>query len=395
MRSLFSYDCKTIFKNYLFSKTEYLRFLLIGFIPRKPPIVPSDNNSILLIGSPPDSGLGFSLQAIFDSINTSVSIDRFYLRKFNKPQKIKNNYHHAINIFVGNPIFLLNAIFKLKFSIVYKKYNIGLWFWELENPAKRWRLINHWTDEIWVQSDFVFNIFKKLTPNVYKIPFSLSININKKKTRKYFRLPKKKFIFLFTFDFWSYYERKNPEAVIESFRLAFGSRDDVYLLIKTTHGDVLPYDLDKLNSFITESPNIELRDGFISEEDQYSLINVSDAYVSLHRSEGLGLGMAEAMALGKPVIGTNYSGNLEFMNKINRCLVKYTFVAVPKEKYAYFENQRWADPDCMHAAYFMKKLISDRAFRNKISAQAKKDMKVYTKKNMQDAILKRINNIYG
>ena len=98
-----------------------------------------------------------------------------------------------------------------------------------------------------------------------------------------------------------------------------------------------------------------------------SMINQSHCYVSLHRAEGLGFGMAEAMFLGKPVIATNYSGNLEFMSKNNSLLVKYKLIKIKKNDYIHRKNQYWADPDKNHAAYLMKKIREDKVVRDKIS----------------------------
>jgi glycosyltransferase involved in cell wall biosynthesis len=292
---------------------------------------------------------------------------------------------------VASTIFKKNMFFS-----IYRNFNVGLWFWEIENPPKEWALFNQWTDEIWVQTDFVYKIFKKLSPNVYKIPFSIDVKWNKNKNRSYFNLPEKKFIFLFTFDFWSCYVRKNPEAVITAFKKAFSRRNDVFLLIKTTHGEDLQDDMSRLISVIGDAPNIELRNIFISDEDQYSLLNVCSAYISLHRSEGLGLGLAEAMFLGKPVIATNYSGNLEFMSKKNSCLVNYSLIPIERNisyPYPYTADKFWAEPDIKHAAYLMRKVKESHTFRNKIKRQAFHDMKFYNFENLQKAILYRVNKI--
>ena len=152
--------------------------------------------------------------------------------------------------------------------------------------------------------------------------------------------------------------------------------------------------MNQLISVIGSASNIELRNIFISTEDQYSLINQCDAYISLHRSEGLGLGMAEAMYLKKPVIATNYSGNLEFMNKKNSCLVDYSLV--PHRGGVTYPNsigQLWAEPDCNHAAYLMKKIKDNHVFRNKIASQAASDMKIYNAENFKKALVERIDFI--
>ena len=395
-------NIKNIFIHKLRHFFIYLRFRFFSFLPRWRPTIDKRHLGISLIGCPPISGLGFTLQSIFNSVSSLIPTDILYTwpaidEKLVTREKKKGN----INIIIGNPDSLLSALFSLYLFLryarqLYSDYNVGFYFWEFENAPKHWASIKQWTDEIWVQSDFMLNTFKKISPNVYKVPFSLDVKPNNKKTRNYFNLPNNKFIFLFTFDFWSCYERKNPEAVVRAFKKAFGKRKGVYLLIKTTHGENLIPEMNQLVSVIGDAPNIELRNVFISGEDQYSLINQCDAYISLHRSEGLGLGMAEAMYLKKPVIATNYSGNLEFMNKKNSCLVDCSLV--PHEGTVTYQNsigQLWAEPDCNHAAYFMKKIKDNSVFRDKISSQAASDMKKYNAENFQKAILSRINRING
>src|SRR6185436_15940353 len=118
-----------------------------------------------------------------------------------------------------------------------------------------------------------------------------------------------------------------------------------------------------------------LLDVLLEHDALHELQSVCDAYVSLHRSEGLGLEMAECMALGKPVIATGYSGNLEFMSHDNSCLVDFRMVPVRPGEYIYYEDQWfWADADVDHAAHFMRKVVADDEFRNAIARQAKSDM---------------------
>jgi glycosyltransferase involved in cell wall biosynthesis len=357
--------------------------------PRKPPIKENNphKNGFNLIGPNPDRGLGFTLESIRDSMRGKLPTNRMY---FPANQNQKSKYVYRNNLFVGNPEMLKNALIKLPILPLYQNKNIGLFFWELEKIPNNWLRLSHWIDEIWVQSDFVLKIFKQMTPRVFKIPFALDVKINKKLNRKSFNLPDKPFIFLFTFDYLSYFERKNPEAIVRAFKKAFGDRKDVYLFIKTTHAKLHSEKDRQLKTLIGPASNIELRDEFLSNVEQSSLINLCDAYVSLHRSEGLGLGMAEAMFHGKPVIATNYSGNLEFMNDKNSLLVRYTKTNLKNDSYLHPENQAWAEPDTNHAAQHMKKIKDNKAFRESIAKQALRDMKCFTLKNQQQAILKRL-----
>lgn len=365
---------------------------LMMLSPRQSPQIENKKRGINLIGPPADRGLGRALETFHQSIKSQVQTQRLILPPLFPHKK---NRAYPLNIFVGNPLMMVHAWIKLPRLSIYKNYNIGYFFWELENLPKSWIKLSHWVDEIWVESDFMFHSFKKLSPRIFKIPFALDVVANKKLDRHYFKLPHKKFIFLFTFDFWSFYQRKNPEAVVRAFKKGFGHRDDVYLLIKTSHGKSCPDEISQLRSAIGLFSNIELRDVFLTKEEVFSLIEQCDAYVSLHRSEGLGLGMAEAMSLGKPVIATHFSGNLEFMNFKNSCLVD--FIKVPVEKGAYLntQNQMWAEPNIEDAAYWMLKVKENKVFREKIAKQAKIDMKHFTPKNQAAAILKRLDMIHG
>jgi glycosyltransferase involved in cell wall biosynthesis len=359
--------------------------------PRSKPTIKNKSKGFNLIGPPPDRGLGLSLTSISQSLKNLAPVNVIHLPQEKSEKgfsdlKIKS----GINLFVGNPDMLLHALLKHPSLMLGGNYNIGLWFWELGEAPRAWHQIRHWVDEIWVQSDFALQAFKKVSPHTYKIPFALDVKVNKKLSRKSFNLPLKPFIFLFTFDYLSFCDRKNPAAIVRSFKKAFGDRHDVYLFIKTTHAKSHPEKERQLKKLIGPSPNIELRDEFLSDVEQGSLMNLCDAYVSLHRSEGLGLGMAEAMALGKPVVATNYSGNLEFMNDKNSLLVRYTKTNLKDDSYLHAKNQAWAEPDVSHAAQFMKKIKDDKAFRDSIAKQASRDMKRFTLKNQQQAILKRL-----
>jgi glycosyltransferase involved in cell wall biosynthesis len=106
-----------------------------------------------------------------------------------------------------------------------------------------------------------------------------------------------------------------------------------------------------------------------------ALQRCADSYVSLHRAEGFGLGLAECMALGKPVIGTAWSGNLDFMTNANSCLVDYRLVPVGEGEYQYAEGMQWAEADVDHAAACMKRLVDAPGFASSLGAQAGVDIR--------------------
>ena len=147
-------------------------------------------------------------------------------------------------------------------------------------------------------------------------------------------IPENHFVFLFAFDLHSQVHRKNPVAVFRAFQNAFRETDKATLVIKTTGGDIHSADLEVLRKTI-RGPNVIVFDELMTRARAYGLIKMSDCFVSLHRSEGFGLGLAEAMLLGKPVIATGYSGNLDFMNRDNSLLVDYERVEIKEDRPIY------------------------------------------------------------
>src|SRR6476469_7508588 len=135
-------------------------------------------------------------------------------------------------------------------------------------------------------------------------------------------IPEDHVIFLFMFDLHSQIHRKNPLGVFRAFQKAFREDDKATLVIKASGGDIHAADFAELAETV-RAKNVILLDELMSRARAYGLIAMSDCFVSLHRSEGFGLGLAEAMLMAKPAIATGYSGNLDFMNRDNSLLVDY------------------------------------------------------------------------
>jgi glycosyltransferase involved in cell wall biosynthesis len=253
------------------------------------------------------------------------------------------------------------------------RYNIGFWHWELPEFPEEWTGSFKLVDEVWVPSRFVQDSIARKSPvPVVRIPHAIEINCPPDIDRRYFNLPES-FLFLAMYDVYSQQERKNPRSVIEAFQKTFGPGDfSAGLVLKVTNPRYQPEEISQLKEMVGSYKNIYLIDEVLKRQELNALINVIDCFVSLHRSEGFGLGLAEAMYLGKPVIGTNWSSNIDFMNSQNSCPVNYQIIKVGQDHGPYKAHQFWAEPDVEHASYFMKKLATDSHFHQMIGSSGQK-----------------------
>lgn len=259
------------------------------------------------------------------------------------------------------------------------RYRIGYWFWEFDFLPKEWAYAFELVDEIWVATEFVRAAAVRSTGKpVTLMPHPIEVEVRKPLPKSAFGLDEDVFWFLVTFDYNSFEQRKNPYAAIKAFQSAFRARNEkVGLLVKTINGTVRPQKLAELRAAVGDDRRIVLRDEAMPRDDVVALLNAADCYVSLHRSEGLGLGLAESMYLGKPVIGTAYSGNVDFMTEENSCPVRFSLVPVWPDQYVYADTNtfRWAEADVEHAAHFMRRLVDDQQFRQSIASRARADIR--------------------
>jgi glycosyltransferase involved in cell wall biosynthesis len=291
------------------------------------------------------------------------------------------------NLIYNTNLFFINAdqlnlqfrVNRIKKEWFYKRYNIGYWHWELPEFPNKWIESFNLIDEVWVPSTFTLNsIAKKTTIPVIKIPHLISIHLPLECNRGYFGLPKERFLFLTMADLNSTAERKNPAGVIKAFKQAFKKDDlSVGLVLKLNNPSNLTKEVEKLKREIDDYKNIFLLDVIYNRDELNLLIQSIDCFVSLHRAEGFGLQMAEAMFLEKPVIATNWSGNTDYMNKENSYLVDVTLKNVIENVGPYSENQRWAEPNLKQATTFMKKIVENQSHAREIGRSAKKTIQLH------------------
>ena len=240
------------------------------------------------------------------------------------------------------------------------RYTIGQWAWELEEFPAIWDASFNFVDEIWAMSEFSRQAIAAATDKpVYALPLAIVAPLVAEGIgREDLGVPTDPFVFLFCFDMLSILERKNPLGLIEAYRRAFDPDGKTALVLKIINGEKVIPDLERLRLEIGSRPDIVLLDGYLDGDHVSALMAVSDCYVSLHRSEGFGLTMAEAMALGKPVIATGYSGNLDFMDDNTAYLVPWTYAEVPSGCDPYPVGAKWADPDLDEAARLMRHVVA-------------------------------------
>ncbi len=236
------------------------------------------------------------------------------------------------------------------------KRTVGRWFWELERIPARWRHAFSFYDEVWAASRFVQEVFEAEDLRPVRLLNSCVVapTQGEQISRGQLGLQEDTTVFLFMFDFASYATRKNPHGVVRAFLEAFPLKTErVQLVIKSQNASMRP-DLWSELVALSLDPRITIRDARLSRDELISLIATADAFVSLHRSEGFGLGPAEAMSLGVPVILTGYSGTNDFADETCACVVPYTLVPVKPDEYPGVEGQRWAEPDVQTAAHYMR-----------------------------------------
>lgn len=284
---------------------------------------------------------------------------------------------YEVNLIFVNPDYLEPAMTSIGHERLGDRHTIACWFWELEKFPDAWRHALNLVDEVMVSTGFIRHAVAAVTDKpVWNVPLPIAQPPDSGLTRADFGLEEDDFIFLCSFDFNSFLARKNPRAAIEAFRRAFADRrPNVKLLVKSSNGHRHPEKLRVLLNAVGADERIIIRDEVIDREDFGALQRCVDAYVSLHRAEGFGLGLAECMRLGKPVIATAWSGNMEFMTADNSCLVDYRLVPVGEDEYLHPEGQRWAEANVDHAAELMRRLVDDTGFAGRIGARAAHDIR--------------------
>jgi glycosyltransferase involved in cell wall biosynthesis len=256
------------------------------------------------------------------------------------------------------------------------KYNIGSWWWELPVFPDAWRTVLPYFQELWVGSHFIADAVTRVAPvPVIRVPPVVDVTRRSAVGKDHFGISADAFSFLFTFDYLSNFNRKNPMAVVRAFQSAFRGNPNVQLVLKSINDERDPPNAALLRSQAASDPRIVLLGRYMSVEEKNALITACDAYISLHRSEGFGLTIAEAMALGKPVIATGWSGNMDFMTAFNSFPVDSDLVKIERDEGPYRAGQLWAAPNEEHAASLMRRVLGDDDGRTRTAARGQAEIR--------------------
>jgi glycosyltransferase involved in cell wall biosynthesis len=263
---------------------------------------------------------------------------------------------HSVNLICLNADYFEGFLGDAGADFFTGRTSIGFWFWETSRFRLARRAPLAFLDEIWVASSYVREaIAAEVDIPVFVAPLPMDTPPAPAVSRAELGLPDG-YLFLYSFNFVSGV-RKNPTAVVDAFTRAFAPGEGPSLVLKSVNGrERKPHLLADLERAARDRPDVVVLDRFASEDESRAMLASCDCYVSLHRSEGLGLTMAEAMALGKPVIATAYSGNVEFMSEANSYLVPYELVDVPSTWWAYEPGATWAEPKVGVAAELMRRV---------------------------------------
>ena len=251
---------------------------------------------------------------------------------------------------------------------------IGIWGWETNSIPKRWASAFELVDENWVYSRFMAeNIGAVATVPVIALPPPVERPAEPPAPVR-LGVPEDAFLFLFVFDYLSTVQRKNPVGLIEAFKRAFAPGEGPILLLKTINGPLRPLAEEQVLWAAHGRPDVHVVDRSLSAAERDGLMAACNCYVSLHRSEGFGLTLAESMAIGKPVIATGYSGNVDFMNVANSYLVDYEIGRVGAGCEIYPPDGEWAEPSVEHAAELMRRVYEQPEEATRLGAQAALDI---------------------
>lgn len=351
----------------------------------------SKTNDVTLVGHPyTPIGMGEHVRASFRSLRAAGQTPHLHdIYKLEQPSAADQaelgpsmqGKLSAINVFHVNGNEIDQVWKHLSYNGQWPGYNVIYPLWELPRYPEEWAAQLDRFDEIWAPSRFILESLEKVCSKpIHHMPLSCEVSLSGFLGRRYFGIPEADYTFLFFYDLRSYSTRKNPAGVLRAFRSLLAKRPyaKAHLVIKVNGVETNPAAFAELQKEVHDLHNgVTLIQRLMSGNEVKNLVRCCDCFLSLHRSEGYGFGCAEAMALGRPVIATAYSGNMDFMVPEASFGVDYKLIPVLEGEYPHHEDQVWADPDYEQAARYMVELVDSPATGRALGAKARQHMQGY------------------
>lgn len=314
-----------------------------------------------------------------------------------KHKEVSHSDYDTTIVFM-NPDQSLHLRSMVPTTMLGDRYVVAQWYWELAELPDEWVKEFEFVDEVWAGSQFISDAVSRKSPApVLRIPPVVRLSGGARLSRSQLGLPEDRYLFLAMFDTNSVLQRKNPLGVLRAFKAAFeGSDTGVGLVMKFNNPDYREPLLQSVREEIAGRENVFVLDRIMDHAEVTSLIEACDCFVSLHRSEGFGLGPAEAMSLGKPAIITNWSGNVDYMTGDNSIAIDYELVKLGQDYGPYKAHQSWAEPDLEQASYWMEKIAGDPDLGLRLGHRAQQTIAThYSPQAVGHLIQERLKQIRG
>jgi len=345
------------------------------------------------------AGIPFNIINV-ESGNYSQHTDYSWTRK----EVARSDYDTTI-VFM-NPDQSLHLRTQVPATLLSDRYVVAQWYWELPELPDEWLKEFEFVDEVWAGSQFIADaVLAKIAavagmssvPVVRMPPVVMLSDDESSPSRSQFGLPEDRYLFLAMFDTNSVLQRKNPLGVLRAFKTAFDGADaSVGLVMKFNNPDYREPLMQSVREEMAGCANVFVVDRIMNRAEVTSLIKACDCFVSLHRSEGFGLGPAEAMSLAKPAIITNWSGNVDYMTPDNSIAIDYNLVKLGQDYGPYKAHQHWAEPDVEQASHWMKKLHSDPSLGHRLGHRGRETIvSLYSPSVVAAQIRARLAEIRG
>ena len=390
-------------KTKIYERLNQARFKKLASAKRRfrsqptPPAIPRGVNLVGYIRA--ESGLGVAARGMASALESAgIPFNIINLESGNYSRHTDHSWSHKevrssdfdISVVCVNPDQSFHLRTNVPANVLSERYVIGYWFWELPELPDEWLADFAFTDEVWAASKFIGEaVSRKASVPVVPMPPVVLLGEGAGSSRSQLGLPEQRYLFLAMFDTSSVLQRKNPVGVLHAFKAAFDPADTgVGLVMKFNNPDYREPLLQSVREEMTGRDNVFLIDRIMDRAEVTSLIKACDCFVSLHRSEGFGLGPAEAMSLGKPAIITNWSGNVDYMTADNSIAIDYELVELGRDYGPYKAHQQWAEPDLDQASYWMQKLRDDPSLGERLGRNARETI---TSRNSPETVGKQIH----